>query len=89
MALSISQKASILGYKKQIVSYQLDLSRLKEKKKLRVQYYSQIIKSANSAASKASYRTNKLNELNYLSNQIDTKKKQILSCRERILQIKK
>lgn len=87
--LTNSQKASILAYKKQIIAFQLELTRLKEKKKLRTAYFAHAIKTATSASTKSAYRTNKLNEMNHFSNQMEAKKKQISSLRERIAQIKK
>ncbi len=89
MPLTTSEKASILAYKKQIISYQLELSRIKEKKKLRTAYFAHAIKTASSPSTKAAYRTNKLNEMNNLANQVEAKKKQIAGLRERIAQIKK
>jgi chromosome segregation ATPase len=77
MPLSESQRNQIASYRVQIERLRQDLQRLKDQKKDKSAYYSNLIKATKDAYSKRSHRQSKITAINGLVNQIESKKRDI------------
>jgi archaellum component FlaC len=88
MPLTQSQRNQIANYKVRIESVRKDLQRLKDDKKDKSEYYGTMIKNTKDANSKRSYRQSKINAINSIVNQMESKKKEIERLKENIKNIK-
>jgi hypothetical protein len=88
MALTQSQRNQIASYKIQIEGYRKSLQNLKDQKKRTSEDYAYKIKNANDPNSKRSYRQSKINAINTIVNNIESKKKDIERVKEYIQRIK-
>jgi hypothetical protein len=88
MPLTQSQRNQIANYKVRIESVRKDLQRLKDDKKHKSEYYGTMIKNTKDANSKRSYRQSKINAINSIVNQMESKKKEIERLKENIKNIK-
>jgi hypothetical protein len=77
MPLTPSQRNQIASYKIQIENYRKDLQRLKDEKKRKSEYYSNMIKNTKDANNKRTYRQSKISAMASIANQIDYKKRDI------------
>jgi hypothetical protein len=89
MALTESQRNQIARYKIQIEGLRRDLQRLKDQKKQKSDYYSNLIKRTKDASQKRSYRQSKISAVNSIVNQIESKKKSIDRVKDSIASIKR
>lgn len=88
MPLTQSQRNQIANYKVRIESVRKDLQQLKDDKKRKSEYYGTMIKNTKHANSKRSYRQSKINAINSIVNQMESKKKEIERLKENIKNIK-
>ena len=77
MALTETQRNQIANYKIQIERHRQELQRLKDQKKEKSAYYSNMIKNTKDKNSKRSYRQSKISSVNSFDNQIESKKNEI------------
>lgn len=89
MPLSQSQRNQIASYKIQIEGYRKDLQRLKDEKKRKSEYYASQIKNTKDPNSKRSYRQSKINAINSIVNQMESKKRDIERVKENISHIRR
>ena len=88
MPLSQSQRNQIANYKVSIESVRKDLQRLKDDKKRKSEYYGTMIKNTKDPNSKRSYRQSKINAINSIVNQMESKKKEIERLKDNIKSVK-
>ena len=88
MPLTQSQRGQIASYKIQIEGYRKNLQTLKDQKKRTSEDYANRIKNTKDPNSKRSYRQSKINALNTIVNNIESKKKDIERVKEYIKRIK-
>ena len=88
MPLNQSQRNQIASYKIQIEGYRKNLQTLKDQKKRTSEDYANRIKNTKDANSKRSYPQSKINALNTIVNNIESKKKDIERIKEYIKRIK-
>jgi hypothetical protein len=88
MPLTQSQRNQIANFKVRIESVRKDLQRLKDDKKRKSEYYRTMIKNTKDPNSKRSYRQSKINAINSIVNQMESKKKEIERLKENIKNIK-
>ena len=89
MPLSESQRNSIANYKVRIESVRKDLQRLKDDKKRKSEHYATLIKNTKDPNSKRSYRQSKINAINSIVNQMESKKKEIERLKDNIMSFRK
>lgn len=88
MPLTQSQRNQIANYKVRIESVRKDLQNLKDDKKRKSEHYANLIKNTKDPNSKRSYRQSKINAINSIVNQIESKKKEIDRLKENIKNIR-
>ena len=89
MASKEYYRKQIADKRAKIVSLRADIGKVKEKKKKRMEYLADTIKSSSSASSKENYRKKKVSEGAKFEGELDSLKRKIESIKKEIEILKK